>query len=183
MSPPLLLLGIRSTWRSRQDSVKTNSLYASGGPWAMVPYERSSVLVSRRSIVVASVRGRWGSKLCLRRRWFFSWTGAVEGVFFLKLWAATLQSEIQRLGFREPTCFRFPVIWGRGTIRWWRNLWGFSWQSLAGLGRPGSVKSRMWFAGDWWWWEKTVANGRDGGHYAMDERDVQREKKDVFCFV
>lgn len=148
----------------------------------MVPYERSSVLVSRRSIVVASVRGRWGSKLCLRRRWFFSWTGAVEGVFFIGLWAATLQSEIQRLGFREPTSFRFPVIWGRGTIRWWRNLWGFSWQSLAGLGRPGfgevtNVICR-WLVvvredgGEWerWW---TLRHGWT---------NVQREKKDVFCF-
>ncbi|KAG2270353.1 hypothetical protein Bca52824_064908 [Brassica carinata] len=50
----------------------SNSLRVSGGPCAVVLYKSSGVLVSRLSMVVASVRERWGSRVCLRRRRFFS---------------------------------------------------------------------------------------------------------------
>ncbi|KAG5414517.1 hypothetical protein IGI04_002084 [Brassica rapa subsp. trilocularis] len=42
----------------------SNSHRVSGGPCAVVPYKSSRVLVSRLSMAVASVRGRWGSRLC-----------------------------------------------------------------------------------------------------------------------
>ncbi|KAF3602651.1 hypothetical protein F2Q69_00035000 [Brassica cretica] len=61
----------------------SNSLRVSGGPCVVVPYKSSGVMVYRLSMAVASVRGRWGSRVCLRRRRFFSWTGAIEGAFFL----------------------------------------------------------------------------------------------------
>ncbi|KAF3587464.1 hypothetical protein F2Q69_00029691 [Brassica cretica] len=50
----------------------SNSLRVSGGPCAVVLYKSSGVLVSRLSMAVASVRERWGSRVCLQRRRFFS---------------------------------------------------------------------------------------------------------------